>query len=82
MGATEEILKILKQIEKNSDNIDDAILNIGEAAKGLAQTTRLINEGILNRENLQNLGSVLSQINRTGEQLPASWKKRAPRSRP
>ena len=38
VGATEEILKILKQIEKNSDNIDDAILNIGEAAKGLAQT--------------------------------------------
>ena len=70
VGATEEILKILKQIEKNSDNIDDAILNIGEAAKGLAQTTRLINEGILNRENLQNLGSVLSQINRAGEQLP------------
>ena len=47
-----------------------AILNIGEAAKGLAQTTRLINEGILNRENIQNLGSVLSQINRAGEQLP------------
>lgn len=47
VGATEEILKILKQIEKNSDNIDDAILNIGEAAKGLAQTTRLINPGDL-----------------------------------
>jgi len=62
VGATEEILKILKQIEKNSDNIDVAILNIGEAAKGLAQTTRLINEGVLNQENLKHLGSVLSQI--------------------
>lgn len=70
VGATEEILKILKQIEKNSDNIDVAILNIGEAAKGLAQTTRLINEGVLNQENLKHLGSVLSQINRAGEQLP------------
>ena len=70
MGATEEILKILKQIEKNSDNIDVAILNIGEAAKGLAQTTRLINEGVLNQENLKHLGSVLSQINRAGPGCP------------
>lgn len=72
MGATEEILKILKQIEKNSDNIDQAILNIGEAAKGLAQTTKLINEGILSRENLRHLNSVLSQMNKAGEQLPAT----------
>lgn len=70
VGATEEILKILKQIEKNSDNIDDAILNIGEAAKGLAQTTKLINEGILSQENLRHLGNVLSQMNKAGEQLP------------
>ncbi len=75
MGATEGILKILKQIVKNSDNIDDAILNIGEAAKGLAQTTRLINEGVLSQENLKHLGSVLSQINRAGEQLPGGrWR--------
>ena len=72
MGATEEILKILKQIEKNSDNIDEAILNIGEAAKGLAQTTKLINEGILSQENLRHLGNVLSQMNKAGEQLPAT----------
>ncbi|MFR4223060.1 MAG: MlaD family protein [Akkermansia sp.] len=70
VGATEEILKILKQIEKNSDNIDEAILNIGEAAKGLAQTTKLINEGILSRENLRHLNSVLAQMNKAGEQLP------------
>ena len=72
VGATEEILKILKQIEKNSDNIDEAILNIGEAAKGLAQTTKLINEGILSRENLRHLNSVLAQMNKAGEQLPAT----------
>lgn len=72
IGATEEILKILKQIEKNSDNIDEAILNIGEAAKGLAETTRLINEGVLSRENLRHVGSVLSQMDKAGEQLPAT----------
>ena len=72
VGATEEILKILKQIEKNSDNIDEAILNIGEAAKGLAQTTKLINESILSRENLRHLNSVLAQMNKAGEQLPAT----------
>lgn len=71
VGATEEILKILKQIEKNSDNIDEAIYNIGEAAKGLAQTTKLINEGILNQENLKHMGSVLAQMNKAGEELPA-----------
>lgn len=71
VGATEEILKILKQIEKNSDNIDEAILNIGEAAKGLAQTTKLINEGILNQDNLKHVGSVLAQMNKAGEQLPS-----------
>ncbi len=58
------------KIKNNAVGATEAILNIGEAAKGLAQTTRLINEGILNRENIQNLGSVLSQINRAGEQLP------------
>lgn len=71
VGATEEILKILKQIEKNSDNIDEAILNIGEAAKGLAQTTKLINEGILNQDNLKHVSSVLAQMNKAGEQLPS-----------
>lgn len=71
VGATEEILKILKQIEKNSDNIDDAILNIGEAAKGLAQTTKLINESILSQENLQHISSMLAQMNQAGKQLPA-----------
>lgn len=70
IGATEEILKILKQIEKNSDNIDEAILNIGEAAKGLAQTTKLINEGILSQENIRHVHTVLANVNRAGEQLP------------
>lgn len=71
MDATEEILKILKQIEKNSDNIDEAILNIGEAAKGLAQTTKLVNEGLLSPENLQYVTSVLADARQTGQRLPA-----------
>lgn len=71
VGATEEILKILKRIEKNSDNIDIAIVNIGDAAKGLAQTAKLLNEGILNQENIQHLNSVLSQLDQASQQLPA-----------
>lgn len=74
IGATEEILKILKQIEKNSDNIDEAILNIGEAAKGLAQTTKAINEGILSQENIKHVRNVLANVNQAGEQLPGLMK--------
>lgn len=51
--ASEEILAILKRIEKNSGNIDDALINISEAAKGLSKTTQLINDGLLDQENIQ-----------------------------
>ena len=37
---------------EKSGNIDEALLNISEAAKGLAQTTRIINESLLDKENL------------------------------
>ncbi len=68
--ASEEILAILKRIEKNSGNIDEALLNISEAAKGLSQTTKIINESLLDKENLQYVKGVLMNMDKTGKELP------------
>ena len=68
--ASEEILAILKRIEKNSGNIDEALLNISEAAKGLSQTTKIINENLLDQENLQYVKGVLMNMDKTGKELP------------
>lgn len=68
--ASTEILTILKRIEQNGGNIDQAIININAAAKGLAQTTKLINEGLLDQENLQYVKGVLANANKAGQDLP------------
>lgn len=68
--ASEEILAILKRIEKNSGNIDDALINISEAAKGLSKTTQLINDGLLDQENIQYVKGMLKNMDLTGKELP------------
>lgn len=68
--ASEEILTILKRIEKNSGNIDDALINISEAAKGLSKTTQLINDGLLDQENIQYVKGMLKNMDLTGKELP------------
>lgn len=68
--ASEEILAILKRIEKNSGNIDDALINISEAAKGLSKTTQLINDGLLDQENIQYVKGMLKNMDLTGKKLP------------
>lgn len=68
--ASEEILAILKRIEKNSGNIDDALINISEAAKGLSKTSQLINDGLLDQENIQYVKGMLKNMDLTGKELP------------
>lgn len=68
--ASQEILAILKRIEKNSGNIDDALINISEAAKGLSKTTQLINDGLLDQENIQYVKGMLKNMDLTGKELP------------
>ncbi len=70
MVASEEILTILKRIEANADNIDEALLNISKAAKGMAETTEIINKRLLTEENLTYIGQSLQHLNRLGEQMP------------
>lgn len=69
--ASEEIITILKRLEKNSGNIDEAVLNISKAAKGLTETTRLINERLLDDQNLTSVKNFLTNMDQAGKDLPA-----------
>ncbi len=70
MVASEEILTILKRIEANADNIDEALLNISKAAKGLAETTEIINKRILTDRNLTHFERSLQHLDRVGAEMP------------
>lgn len=68
--ASEELLTLLKKIESNSGNIDTALQNISEAAKGLAETTRIVNSKLLTDKNINTVSQTLTDINEIGKQIP------------
>lgn len=69
--ASQEVVALLRKLDKNSDRIEQAITDISKAATGLAETTRRLNEGILSAENTAHFSGILKSTDEAAQKMPA-----------
>ncbi len=68
--VSQDAVTILRKLDKNFDKIELAIDNISKAAKGLEETTRKLNEGILSSENVAHVSGILKSTDEAAGKMP------------
>ena len=65
MTASEEVVLLLRKIDKNSEYIEQAIKDISTAARDLSETTNKLNKGVLSEQNVKHLANIMHQVDQT-----------------
>ncbi|MEG2809138.1 MAG: MlaD family protein [Akkermansia sp.] len=68
--ASDEIVSLLRKLDKNSEYIEQAIKDISVAAKGLSETTEKLNNGVLSATNIAHLNNIMGNVDTASAQTP------------
>lgn len=70
MTATEEIVSLLRKIDKNSNYIEQAVKDISTASRNLSEMANKLNNGVLSDQNLGHLASIMNHMDRASAEAP------------